>query len=172
MVHLLSCANFGSAALQRILPFPYWCQYEKCRRAKSEYTEVRGGEQGGETRRRLRSEAAWAFPQRWRWAGALGRKCCVLYCWSRVSPSRTGEIHHTAGRTQNFHLHPKPTGMSPLQKHSVQPAYLTAKVAKGNWNILRKRNFHQDMSLPSPRAWGLLLFLLCCSHLHHTSLFC
>lgn len=104
--------------------------------------------------------------------GLWGRKCCALYCWSWASPFRTGGIHRTAGRTQNFHLHPSPTGMSQSPKHSVQPAYLTAKVAKGNWNILRKSNFHQDMSSPSPRVWGLLRFRLCCFHLHHTSLFC
>ena len=33
---------------------------------------------------------------------------------------------------KNFLVHPKPTGESPQQKPLTQPAYLTAKLAKGN----------------------------------------
>lgn len=42
MVLSLSCANFGSASLQRILPFSCQCQYKECRRAKHGYMKVRG----------------------------------------------------------------------------------------------------------------------------------
>lgn len=78
MVHSLSHANFGSAALQRNVTIFLTVPVKKKKKKVQESLTVdtRRSESQGSSRNRGRrwSEASWALPLSWRQVEALGRK--------------------------------------------------------------------------------------------------
>lgn len=152
------------------LAFSFQCPCEKCGRAPCGYVEVK---RGGRGRHQEASVCGvWAFPRRWKGAGALGKKALFsLLIMGR--PFRTSDIPHTGGRTLTFLPHPTRTGPSPLQKHLIQPAYWTAEMAKGERKYLEEKEFSPRYVCSLPQSLGVSAFsFLCHAHLHQTSLVC
>lgn len=115
MVYSLSCANFGSAALQRNLTIFLLVPVKKKKSAGELNVGTWRSEGQGRSRNQredfglrppgpfLKAEGKLRL-----WEGKLS----VLPCESWASPSRTSKIPPTVGRTHNFLIHPKPTSVS------------------------------------------------------------